>query len=190
MRRRDEQLRDEVLVVRRRAGDAAPAAPLRPVARHRVALDVAAVGDGDDHVLVGDQLLDGDLALVVDDLGAALVGELRLDLLELRLDDRHEHGVAAEDLLEALDERPSCLISVDELLALEAGELASRMSRIACACRADRSKVSCRPALAVSVSFDARMISMTASMLSTAITRPSTICAARAPRAARTASGA
>ena len=62
VRRRDEQLRDEVLLVRRRAGDAAPAAPLRAVERLRVALDVAAVGDGDDHLLGRDHVLDVDVA--------------------------------------------------------------------------------------------------------------------------------
>ena len=85
VRRRDEQLRDEVFLVRRGAGDAAPAAPLRPVQGLGVALDVAAVGDGDHHLLGRDHVLDVDVAAsIVDDLGAALVAVLLLDLLELR----------------------------------------------------------------------------------------------------------
>ena len=62
VRRRDEQLGDEVFLVRRRAGDAAAAAPLRAVERLGAALDVAAVGDGDDHLLGRDHVLDVDVA--------------------------------------------------------------------------------------------------------------------------------
>jgi hypothetical protein len=45
------------------------------------------VGDGDDHVLFGDQVLDGELAFVAGDLGAALVRVLGYHLLELGADD-------------------------------------------------------------------------------------------------------
>jgi hypothetical protein len=61
---------DEILVARRHAGAALAAAALRPVGGERHALDVAGVGDGDDHVLALDQVLVLDLALAVDDLGA------------------------------------------------------------------------------------------------------------------------
>ena len=122
VRRGDEELRDEVLVLGRRAGDAASAALLRAVGGHRVALDVAAVADGDDHVLVGDQLLDGDLALVVDDLGAALVAELLSDLGELVVDHRHQAAVRGEDRLQAIDRGAERAELVVELLALEAGQ--------------------------------------------------------------------
>ena len=122
VRRGDEELRDEVFVLGRRAGDAAPAALLRAIGGHRVALDVAAVADGDDHVLVGDQLLDGDLALVVDDLGAARVAELLADGGQLVLDHLHQPRLRRQDRFQAIDglaQRAELLV---ELLALEAGQ--------------------------------------------------------------------
>ena len=51
-------------VVRAHAGPALAAAALRAVGRDRHALDVAAVGHGDDHVLALDQVLDVLLELV------------------------------------------------------------------------------------------------------------------------------
>src|SRR6185312_13808195 len=122
VRRGDEELRHEVFVLGRRAGDAAPAALLRAVGRDRVALDVAAVADGDHHVLVGDQLLDGDLAFVVDDLGAALVGELGADGGQLLLDHRHQPAFARQDRFQAIDGGAQRLELFVELLALEAGQ--------------------------------------------------------------------
>ncbi len=48
---------DGVLLDRPGADDALAAARLAPVGDQRLALDVAAAGDGDDHVLVGDEVL-------------------------------------------------------------------------------------------------------------------------------------
>ena len=79
----DEQVLDEVLVLERLPVEPAAAAPLLLVRRHRRALDVARVRDGDHHLLVGDQVLDRELALVARDLRAALVAVLVDDLLQL-----------------------------------------------------------------------------------------------------------
>src|SRR5262249_20903761 len=57
------------------------AAPLRAVESNRIALDVAFVGNGDRHVFVDDQVLDGDLLGLGNNLGSALVAILLLDLL-------------------------------------------------------------------------------------------------------------
>ena len=73
VRRGDEQVLDVVVVLHVHAGDADAAAALLAVGRQRQRLDVAGVGDRDHHLLVGDQVLDVDLALGVRDLGAALV---------------------------------------------------------------------------------------------------------------------
>ena len=64
---------------------------LCPIRVDRQPLDVAAVGDGDDHLLVGNQLFHVDLALNRTDRGAAIVGELGLDRLEL-FDDHLRHA--------------------------------------------------------------------------------------------------
>ena len=68
-----EDAGDRVLVLGRHARAALAAAMLGPVGRQRRALHIAAVGDGDDHVLAGDQVLVLDVGVAVDDLrcGAA-----------------------------------------------------------------------------------------------------------------------
>ena len=71
VRRRDEEMADVVLFARPHADAALAAAALRPIRRDRRALDVAGVGDRDRHVFVGDQVLDAELAALVDDLGPA-----------------------------------------------------------------------------------------------------------------------
>ena len=76
VRRADEEALDEILVLQPLPAQPASAAALLAVRRDRGALDVAGVGDGDDHVLFGDQVLDRELAFVARDLGAALVAVL------------------------------------------------------------------------------------------------------------------
>jgi hypothetical protein len=84
--------------VRRRPGDAASTAPLRAVQRLGAALDVAAVRDGDDHLLGRDHVLDVDLAdVALQDLRAARVAVLRLDLLQLLDHDRHQVLLGGQD---------------------------------------------------------------------------------------------
>ena len=62
VRRRDEEVADEVLFARAHADAALAAAALRAVGGDRRPLDVAGVGDRDRHVFVGDQVLDPELA--------------------------------------------------------------------------------------------------------------------------------
>ena len=66
------------------------AAVLGPVDRQRRALHIAAVGDGDDHVLAGDQVLVLDVGIAFDDLRAARHGEGLADLHQLGADDGHD----------------------------------------------------------------------------------------------------
>ena len=65
VRARDEQVLDGVLLDRLRADDALAAADLAAIRRERLALDVAARRDRDHDVLVGDQVLVGQLAVRV-----------------------------------------------------------------------------------------------------------------------------
>ena len=84
----DEQVVDVVLVLDLRPAQALAAPPLRTVGGDREALDVATGRDGDDHLLVGDEVLDVDLALGGDDLRAPLVAEALPDVEELRRGSR------------------------------------------------------------------------------------------------------
>jgi hypothetical protein len=68
---------------RARADFAAPAAPLGAIERERRALDIAAVRDGDEDVLFDDQVFDREVALGLDNLRAAFVGEFLAYIGEL-----------------------------------------------------------------------------------------------------------
>jgi hypothetical protein len=63
VRRADEEVLDVVAVLHVHAGHADAAAALLAVGRQRQGLDVAGLRDRDDHLLVGDQVLDVDLVL-------------------------------------------------------------------------------------------------------------------------------
>ena len=123
VRARDEEVLDPVVVLEVGAVEAPAAAPLPLVGGDRDPLDVAGVGDGDDHVLFGDQVFDRELALVAHDLGPALVAELLHHLAHLLLEDRHPLRLGREDALQLLDRGPDFLELGLQLLDLEAGEL-------------------------------------------------------------------
>jgi hypothetical protein len=83
-----EQVLHLVVGAQRRPAHALAAALLQPVLVGTGALGVAAVRDRDDHVLVGDEVLVGHVAVGGDDRGAPVVAVLVDDLLQLLADDR------------------------------------------------------------------------------------------------------
>ena len=108
--------------LRRHAGAALAAAALRPIGGERHTLDVALVGDGDDHVLALDQVLVLDLALDVDDLGLPRRRELGLDRRQLVADDADDAGARAEDVEVVLDLGGDLLQVLADLVAAERGQ--------------------------------------------------------------------
>jgi hypothetical protein len=113
---------DPVVFLRVGRNHALAAAALPPVRRDRQALDVAGVGHGDHHVLLGDQVLDRELPLVRHDLGPALVAEPLCQLGQLFLQDLHAPRLRGEDLLALLDELADFLELLVQLRDLEGGE--------------------------------------------------------------------
>ena len=101
-----------------------PAAALDAVGGDRQPLDVAGARDRDDHVLLGDQLLEVDLALGRQDLGAAVVAELLAHLLELLADDGHQPGLVGQDAAQLGDALHQVGVLALDALALEAGQRA------------------------------------------------------------------
>ncbi len=81
----DEEVLDLVFFLEIHAGHADAAALLLAVGGDRDALHVAGLGDGDGHLLFGDEVFEVDLALVRHDLGAAVVVVQALDLEQLAL---------------------------------------------------------------------------------------------------------
>src|SRR5204862_6551236 len=98
VRRADEEVLDHILIHQTRAAHATTTATLFAVRGDRGAFDVARVGDADDHVLFGDQILDRELAFIAGDLGATLVAILVGDRLKIVADDLHAAGLRGEDL--------------------------------------------------------------------------------------------
>jgi len=83
----DEELLDEIILLRRRRLLAAPAALLRAVVGDRLALHVAAVRNGDHHVLGCDQVFHREVLRILDDLAAAFVPVLLFHIIKLAADD-------------------------------------------------------------------------------------------------------
>jgi hypothetical protein len=81
------------------------------------------VGDGDDHVLFGDQVFDRELAFIARDLGAPLVAEALGDFLELLAHDLHAPRLRSQDLTQLLNERAHFLELGLELVDLQARQL-------------------------------------------------------------------
>ncbi len=111
MRQGDEHVDDEVLLLGLHAHQADAAAALLLVRVQRNALDVTVLGDGDHHVLVGDEVLVLQVPGVHDDVGVTLVAVLLLQLEDLGLDDGHDAPFVGQDVLQVRD------------LDLELGEL-------------------------------------------------------------------
>ena len=86
------------------------------------ALDVAAGGEGEDALLLLDEVLDVDLVLHVLDLGDALVAVLVPDGGELVLEHAPEHLLGAQQLLEVGDALLQLLVLVLQLLPVQALE--------------------------------------------------------------------
>ncbi len=124
VRRADEQVLDEIALLQAHARDALAATLLLAVRGHRQPLDVSGLGDRDDHVLLGDQVLDVEVAGHTRELGAPRVRVLLPNLAHLVLDDlQHQRHVAENPLIPG-----DLLAQLGELLldlgALQAGQAA------------------------------------------------------------------
>ena len=111
-----------VLEIHAHHADAAPA--LLAIGRHGEALDVARESDRDDHVLLGDHVLELELVLGCDDLGAAVVAA-RIDLLQLEqllADQAVDPYLVREDRPQLRDSLLQIRVLVLDLLPLERGE--------------------------------------------------------------------
>ncbi len=118
----DKELPDLVLGLGRHSPAAAATAALGAIDRDRRALDVAVAGDGDDHILLGDEVLDGEITEIGDDLGPAVVAILGPDLLEFLDDDVGDHRFGTENRLEMGDGLFEFGVLIDDLVPLQARE--------------------------------------------------------------------
>ena len=124
VRRGDEQVLDPVVVLRVHPHHAHAPALLLAVGGGGDALDVAGLRDRDDHVLFADQLLEVELALRGQDLGAAVVAEAAAELAQLVLDDRVDARLVGEDRAQLGDERDQLAVLLAHLVLLQRGQCA------------------------------------------------------------------
>ncbi len=120
----DEHLVDDVVFFEVDAGNALAAALLGAIRLDRDALDVAGVGDGDNHVLVGDEVLNVEVLLGAGDLGATLVAELAGDLAHLLLDHAENLLLMRKQVLVVGNRAAQALELLLDLVALQAGQTA------------------------------------------------------------------
>ncbi len=116
----DEQVRHGILLDRARPDDALAAARLAPVGDEGLALDVAATRDGHHDVLVGDEVVVGELLVgAALDARATVLPVARVQLPELVADDLEDAPRVGQDVLELRDARDDRDVLVLDLLALE-----------------------------------------------------------------------
>ena len=125
MRRRDEEVADDVFFLEVRDSDhAAAAAVLRAERVDRDALDVAADGHGDDDLGVGDDVFDRKLAFERLDRGPARIADPLLDVERLVANHAEHPLLRREQIGEVGDRREQRVVLVLDLLPLESGERA------------------------------------------------------------------
>ena len=95
---------------------------LLAVGGEREALHVSRRGQRDHHLLVGDHVLDPDVALEVGDLGAALVAVGIDDLRQLVLDQGHHPGLVGEDRPQLADPLHQVGVLAADLVGLQRRE--------------------------------------------------------------------
>ena len=93
---------------------------LRGVLARARALDVAVAGQGEDALLLFDEVFDVDLVLDLLNFGLALIAVLVADLNELVLEDALEHRLVCEQFDKVRDLLFEFVVLVLELLAVEA----------------------------------------------------------------------
>ena len=126
-----EKVLDKILVLARGVGafagghadDALAAAALGAIGADGGALDEAGVGDGDDDAFVGDEVFDGDLAFVGNNVGQARGGVLGFYLAQFLFDDGHDAGFFREDVQQVLDALEDLGVFELDLVHFHAGQL-------------------------------------------------------------------
>ena len=129
MSARGEEMFDEILVLfrgalaRRHADHALAAAALRAVGTDVRALDQSVVRESDDDALVRNQIFNGNLAFVRDQVRHAGGGVLLFDGPQLGLDDVHDPGFLGEDIEQIFDSVQELGVFGADLVDLQAGQL-------------------------------------------------------------------
>ena len=104
MGRGNKEMLDEILFFCGRADYSLSSAALRAVETSGIPFDVSFVGDSDDHVLFGDEVFDGEIGGLGDDLRTPFVGESFTEIDEFFFDDCVDLLWASENGLKMLNQ--------------------------------------------------------------------------------------
>ena len=122
MGRGHEEILDDVLLLGLHPRDALAPALLAAIRLHVRPLDVAGARDRHHHVVVREEILDGQVLRLPEDFRAPLVPIVVLEGCELVLDDAHQPLLGGQDPLEVGDQRQRLLVLLDDLVPLELGQ--------------------------------------------------------------------
>ena len=115
---------DEILVARRAALGADAAPVLGTVFGQRRTFDIAQVRNGDDHLVVGVEILRVELFGSVNDLRAPFVAVFGLHLQQFVLNDLHLQFAAAQHIVEISDLRLQLVALGNQLVVFESRQSA------------------------------------------------------------------
>src|ERR1017187_2015333 len=124
-----EKVLDEIIILircalfRRHADDAFAAAALRAIGTDVGALEQAVVRERDDDALVGNEILDVDLAFVGFEISQARGGVFLFDHLQFVLDDGEHAGFLRQNVHQILDALEQFLVFTLDLVNFQAGQL-------------------------------------------------------------------
>ena len=122
---RDTGFLNGVVLAGAHAGDAAAAAPLRPIGVQRQPLHVSMSGQRDHHILVRHQVLLGELLrLLVHDLRPEVIPEALLHRLGVVADEVIDLAGVGQQVLQISDLLDDLRVLILDLLALQAGQAA------------------------------------------------------------------
>ena len=118
----DEEFVDEILVLGPRRRAPLAAALLGLILAQGLRLDITGVGQGDHHVLGGDEVLQGEIGVIRLDLGAAGIPVLVADGDQFIANHRHEALGGGEDIQEFGDGGQDLLVFLEDLVLFQAGQ--------------------------------------------------------------------
>ena len=120
--RTHKQVFDKILIPRDRRHNTASPAALRAIQRGCRPLDIAGVGNGDDHVFFGNQVFDRQVGAGGQNLGAAGVAETHLEVLQLLADERVYFTRVGQNVFQLLDQANRFGVLVDDFSLLQLGQ--------------------------------------------------------------------
>ena len=122
MRRSNKHLFDEVAFLGIRTDDPLSAPALTAIGCKGHPLDITVMRQGDYHVLIGDEVLDTEVAHVANDLSPTSITESLLDLIEILANYVQQQGLLLQNSLMPINFYAESRVFLCELFDLQPGQ--------------------------------------------------------------------